>query len=439
MIRRTVLEWGKLEYGEDPDNVQTIPIRAADRIAAVAAASSLAGEGGQGVIEHGRKALRARGMVGVVATGDCVLEILPKIDCLPVTDKSQEGSVRIRLVHMLMEALDIKIDVGQMTALGQGSNLLEILVRVFSEKLLAAVHQGMPRRYIAHEEDLSALRGRLDVVRQFTVLAASPSRLACRFDALSSDIVLNQIMKAAVARLQRMTKSVANQRRLSELAFAYADVSDIAVSDLRWSDVVLDRTNVRWKELLNIAQLLLGNRFQTSSVGDSSGYSLLFPMNELFETYVSRILRRSLAGRGLRVVSQGGLVYCLTHRNAGGLFQTKPDILIKKGGQVLQVIDTKWKRISSDIEDKKLGVSQQDVYQMMAYGSLYGCERLTLLYPHHFGLARSEGQQTFHRVTNTDRILETCTIDVSHSVGISERLRQVVERPVAAGQATPTC
>lgn len=162
-------------------------------------------------------------------------------------------------------------------------------------------------------------------------------------------------------------------------------------------------------------------------------------MNELFETYVSRILRRSLAGRGLRVVSQGGLLYCLTHRNAGGLFQTKPDILIKKGGQVLQVIDTKWKRISSDIEDKKLGVSQQDVYQMMAYGSLYGCERLTLLYPHHFGLARSEGQQTFHRVTNTDKILETCTIDVSHSIGISERLRQVVERPVAAGQAATTC
>lgn len=438
MIRRTVLEWGKLEYGEDPDNVQTIPIRAADRIAAVAAVSSLAGEGGQGVIEHGRKALRARGMVGVVAAGDCVLEILPKID-LPAADKSQDESVRTRLVHMLMEALDIKIDAGQMTALGQGNNLLEILVRVFSEKLLAAVRQGMPRRYIAHEEDLSALRGRLDVVRQFTVLAASPSRLACHFDALSSNIVLNQIMKAAVARLQRITKSISNQRRLNELAFAYADVSDIAVSDLRWNDVVLDRTNVRWKELLNIAQLLLGSRFQTSSVGESSGYSLLFPMNELFETYVSRLLQRSLAGRGLRVVSQGGLLYCLTHGNARGLFQTKPDILIKKGNRVLQIIDTKWKRINSDIEDKKLGVSQQDVYQMMAYGSLYECERLTLLYPHHLGLATSEGQQTFHKITNTDRFLETCTIDVSHSADISERLRQVFERHFAAGQATPTC
>ena len=55
----------------------------------------------------------------------------------------------------------------------------------------------MPRRYVGHEDDLSALRGRLDVKRQFTVLAASPQRLACRFDELSTDIALNRIMKAA--------------------------------------------------------------------------------------------------------------------------------------------------------------------------------------------------------------------------------------------------
>lgn len=47
------------------------------------------------------------------------------------------------------------------------------------------------------------------------------------------------------------------------------------------------------------------------------------------------------------------------------------------------MIDTKWKRIASRIDDPKRGVSQADVYQMTAYGRLYGCLRLTLLYPHH--------------------------------------------------------
>ena len=65
------------------------------------------------------------------------------------------------------------------------------------------------------------------------------------------------------------------------------------------------------------------------------------------------------------------------------VFHTRPDILIKRGDTVLQVIDTKWKRIAARIDDRKLGVSQADVYQMMAYGRLYQCGKLTLLYPHH--------------------------------------------------------
>ena len=66
MIRRTLLEWGKLPYGDDPKSSDTIPEHFADRLAAVADASPLSGRGGGGVLEHGRHALRSRGVVGVL-------------------------------------------------------------------------------------------------------------------------------------------------------------------------------------------------------------------------------------------------------------------------------------------------------------------------------------------------------------------------------------
>jgi 5-methylcytosine-specific restriction enzyme subunit McrC len=422
MIRRTILEWQSIDYGEDIANLETIPVRAADRIAAIAAASPLSGRGGGGVIEHGRKTLRARGVVGVIAAEGCALEILPKIDFPGEPAENATGNIRRRLVHMLAVALDIKIDAGQVTALDwQRETLLEILIRLFSEKLVDAVRQGMPRRYVTHEDDLSALRGRLDVKRQFTVLAANPARLACRYDALSPDIALNRIMKAAVTRLASVSRSSDNRRRLRELAFAYAEIADVPVAALRWDDVVLDRTNMRWRELFNLAKLLLGERFQTTSSGGSSGFSLLFEMNTLFEEYVARTLERALARHDLRVVRQGGKLFCLETAN-GGLFQTKPDILIKHGARVIQVIDTKWKRISARIDDKKQGVVQADVYQMMAYGRLYDCSRLTLLYPHHLGLTNVEGIQAAHRVTGTDHWLETATVDVALAEGIAQRL-----------------
>lgn len=423
MIHRTILEWETIRYGDADDE---IPDAIASRIAAVAAASPLAGRGGGGVLEHGRKGLRARGVVGVIAAQGCALEILPKIDIPGADGAEATGRIRRRLVHMLAVALDLKIDAGQVTALDwQRETMLEILIRLFSEKLVDAVRQGMPRRYVEHADDLPTLRGRLNVTRQFTALAVDPSRLACRFDALTPDIALNRIMKSAVTRLSRIARTTDNQRRLRDLAFAYADIADVPVAALRWDEVTLDRTNARWRELLNLARLLLGDRFQTTSAGGSDGFSLLFEMNTLFEEYVARMLKRALADTDLRVVSQGGRLYCLETDDRRGLFQTRPDILVKRGDAVVQVIDTKWKRIAARIDDPKQGVSQADVYQMMAYGRLYRCGKLTLLYPHHREAGCNEGLIGDYAINVSEDRLELFAVDVARGEDMSARLAGV--------------
>ncbi|MGD9812169.1 MAG: McrC family protein, partial [Sphingobium sp.] len=258
----TVREWDKLAYGEGAGQ---IPDSHAGRLAALAARSAFAGRGGSGVLEHGRHALRARGVVGILATGDASLEILPKIDvALGETTDHQNAAIRKRLVHMLAVALDLRIDLGVITDLAwQRETLLEILIRIFCDKLTGALRKGMPRRYVECDEDVATLRGRLDITRQFTHHAVNPSRLACRFDLLSEDIALNRIMKAAVSRLLRLSRSSGNQQRLRELAFVYADIIDVPVPALRWDEVVIDRTNRPWQELFAMARLFLQDRYQT--------------------------------------------------------------------------------------------------------------------------------------------------------------------------------
>ena len=63
--------------------------------------------------------------------------------------------------------------------------------------------------------------------------------------------------------------------------------------------------------------------------------------------------QRALVGTELRIVSQGGQLYCLETNDGRGLFQTRPDILVKSDGEVLQVIDTKCKRIANRVDDHK--------------------------------------------------------------------------------------
>src|SRR3546814_641402 len=200
----TVREWDKIAHGEGEGEIL---LRHADKLASLAARSIFAGRGGSGVLEHGRNALRARGVVGILATSEVSLEILPKIEVAPAeTFDRQNAEIRKRLVHMLAVALDLRIDLGKVTDLAwQRETLLEILIRVFCDKLTAALRKGMPRRYVGHDDDLPTLRGTLDITRQFTRRAVDPLRLSCRSEEHTSELQSLMRISYAVFCLKKQT------------------------------------------------------------------------------------------------------------------------------------------------------------------------------------------------------------------------------------------
>jgi len=123
--------------------------------------------------------------------------------------------------------------------------------------------------------------------------------------------------------------------------------------------------------------------------------------------------------RSYEVVSQGGLRYCLNEIAPNGtlgrpLFRTKPDCMVRRDGRTVLVIDTKWKRLTAAGCDLKRGVSQADIYQLMAYARLYDSAQLMLLYPHHPDL-EGQGALARHRlnVAGADERLTIASIDVA--------------------------
>ena len=311
MNRRTIQEWGYLSVTGDGGG-QTVTRSQANRLIAIArsaqASLRLGGSDAERVLVEHRKRLRAQQVVGVLAAPGITLEILPKIDGL------EQNGTRINLIRMLARTLDLKIAGGALTPVGwQHRDVLEILIRLFCDKLLDAIHRGLTRRYVRHNDDLPMLRGRNDVKRQFTILAALPHCVASRYDELSADTPLNQILKAAVTCLRVISRASENQRRLNELEFALADVTRLPLKQLPWRQVVLDRTNVAYHELLQLATALLHDHFQSIWGGEEGlGFSLLFEMNRLFEEFIGRTLRIALKDSGLRVTLQGPKNYALS-------------------------------------------------------------------------------------------------------------------------------
>ena len=143
MIRRTIREWDRISYGTDETS---IPAHYGDLLAAEAQASKFSGRGGDGVLEHGRRGLSVRGVVGVIAAPGCQLEILPKIEGAGEcgVDKS---TLRHRLIHMLAVARDIHIDARAITQVGwQRQTILELFIRLYCSKL---ADEGAPGHFPA--------------------------------------------------------------------------------------------------------------------------------------------------------------------------------------------------------------------------------------------------------------------------------------------------
>ena len=323
---------------------------------------------------------------------------------------------------MLAVALDLRIAEGDLAALDtQRNDLLELLVRLFAERLLAAIRRGLPRRYVAREEDLRRLRGKLDVTRQITHLAVRPDRLACRFDELSEDTPLNRVLKAAVSRLARLARTAANARLLAELAARFEFVGD-SPYPLR-EPVRLDRTNAAFHDLHRLARLFLEGDWQSTASGRAAGFTLLFPMNVLFEAFIGRCLERALARQPVRVRLQARGRHALTGADGQSLFALRPDAVIE-GANGVVVLDTKWKELDPDKDEEKLGVAQSDVYQMLAYAQSYDPSRLILLYPW-TGKLPPEGRAREWTVAGTDVPLDVATVDVGRPDKVVDALRKL--------------
>ncbi|MXW92838.1 MAG: restriction endonuclease [Rhodospirillaceae bacterium] len=371
--------------------------------------------GETGVLVRTRRGLKAQQVVGVLAVPGRTLEILPKID-------GENDAVRKALVHMLAVAHDLRVADDALTGMArQTHDLLELLIRLFAARLLAAVRRGLPRRYIACEEDLRLLRGRLDVVRQFTRHAVRPDRLACRFDELSEDTPLNRVLKAAVLRLARMTRSAANARLLAELAARFEFTGD-SVRPLE-EPVRLDRTNTAFHDLYRLARLFLKGEWQDTAAGRPAGFALLFPMNDLFEAFIGRSLQRALSPRRVRLQARGEHAL-KDEKDDKLLFALRPDAVIEPpGGRI--VLDTKWKALDPARDD--FGIAPGDIYQMLVYGRAYGAARAILLYPWQGDIGLAEGVVRRWTAAGADSLrLDIATINVGCPKDVRSILRKIV-------------
>jgi len=424
MKTHRVSEWGSVPFQSTPGE-PGLSRQEAERLCLEAERfARAAGWPADDILSYGRLEIRAKQTVGVIQSRGCRLEILPKIDT------GDDTLARRTLIGMLASVHDFPLSIGsQATTEAQAKDVLENLIASFLSRLDLEVRRGLPRQYIAQQDDLKHLRGSLDVTRQFTVLAASPDRLACRYDELSPDTPLSRVLKSTCRYLGRISINPGNQRRARDLLSAFDGVGDLDPRRAIASpDIALDRTNVAYRALLDQALMFLRQRWQTIYDGDSTGFALLFQMNALFEAYIGKAARHLQSRLGCDVRLQGPHSFAL-HTDLGTRhFKTKPDIFVEFENRARRtIIDTKWKQLVQTDRGAPWGISNSDIYQMLAYAEVYDAERVVLLYPHSKQISLAPGLIDRFYSRDRDRVIDVATIDLSILTGTEAQLGEILQ------------
>lgn len=326
----------------------------------------------------GPNEIQVRQHVGVLGLGERVLEIWPKVRLGPGQEHDTMAETRA-LMSMLTAAGALPWLEDDAPVDHTGGSLLEALVAAFAVRLEAALSRGIDRSYEVSTIDDAALRGRLRVADQIRVHRGLHHRFVQDRDLFETDTPLNRVLRATCSVLLGSTGRTDTRRRLTGALHLLEGVSDVPHDQLleRWP--ILHRRNEHYTGLLGFCDLIL--RGLTPGRQSSSGapFSVLFPMDRVFEAYVGRQLQGALAPMGyeVRLQAQGFLA-----RDDGGVRRLKlrPDIVVLDGREVVAVLDTKWKVPRGRSGNLELAAS--DAQQMLSYGHRWGCPRTVLVYPH---------------------------------------------------------
>ncbi|MES0190998.1 restriction endonuclease [Mesorhizobium sp. C264A] len=325
-------------------------------------------------VSWGHRALRFGPFCGVIQTPQVAIELLPKIERGSQAPEDMRGL----LVAMLARAGELEPKrVGQAGLGQQRSHLLDAFIEDFCDQVKAALRGGAIARYSERMENLSAIRGRLELTQHLRTNAFDRSHLLCRFDERSIDNAHNRALKAVLRMLHSRAMSARTRAIVASFLHRFDEVADVRIRIDDISALPLDRTIRHWQLAFRKALRLFAGLFPDVRTGDTSGSALLFNMERLFETVLGLRIRRecrAIFGRHLSVELQGP-----TASLAISGFHLRPDITVTDGDDIVAILDAKWKRLDTDKPNS--GVTSSDAYQINTYADRYRCKRLALIYP----------------------------------------------------------
>ncbi|WP_420007585.1 McrC family protein [Xanthomonas sacchari] len=320
--------------------------------------------------------LHAAEIVGCIQTSGIRVNVLPKLDT------PSEERDRAFLINMLTAADYLKKPFSAPAHVKASSlDPLEMLIFEVASEISSGLFDGVPRRYEEKQEELSTVRGRIDFQRLATKLPSDQIRIPVRYSPLHANNKLTVSLKGITLLLHRISKSNANRLLLASVLSQFDAVPTQKLELSALMSLRLTTAEKRWARAISVAKMLLSSQSPDPTFsGQNEAFSLLFPLQHLFERAMRNILLTALAESDIQSTHHSESRFLYHDENDGsGVVRLRPDYLLKKSEEIIAVADAKWKRASDT--GRAYGMNRDDLYQLAAYLSRYQASHALVFLP----------------------------------------------------------
>jgi 5-methylcytosine-specific restriction enzyme subunit McrC len=231
-----------------------------------------------------------------------------------------------------------------------GTTLWELVAEWYVRATERVLRRELMKDYETLVDELSTVRGQLNVVDTTTAYCAGRIASVCVFDEFGVNTPLNRVLKAAaraVLSSPQLTKGI--RRRARSLLLRMAEVGSLRPADF---DTGPDRRTAHYEDAHSLARHVLRGVGRSLSHGEVPVWTFLLRTPELVEAGIRHVIKRAipehtLTKRGLRLPPT--------------TMTLNPDLVF---GTKLAVADVKYKMASTEWK-------RGDLYQVVTFATAY--------------------------------------------------------------------
>ena len=179
------------------------------------------------------------------------------------------------------------------------------------------------------------------------------------------------------------------------------EVSDERATAEQCSRISFNPMFGEFETVRDYCQLFLTNCISFDYKNDLKLFAFLLPMEYVFEDFIFGFIDKELEKVTAKAQRSD------TYLDEGKAFNLKPDLWLKTDHKSL-IADTKYKIVYSDEKDPKKGISQNDLYQMLAYAVRFEVDEIILFYPN----TVKQGQEEETELTIKDALADGKEISI---------------------------